>query len=126
MIDHLSLGVRSLERARTFYDALLEPLGHGLSRATGALLAYGKGGREESLYLYPIRRGRVAGLGAHIAFGAPSRASVDKAYAAAMREGAVSERAAGPHPDLAPDYYGAVLFDPDGNKLEVVAAAPSP
>jgi hypothetical protein len=29
-------------------------------------------------------------------------------------------RAAGAHPDIAADYYGAILFDPDGNKLEIV------
>ena len=30
-------------------------------------------------------------------------------------------RVAGLHPDIAADYYGAVLLDPDGNKLEIVA-----
>ena len=125
MIDHLSLGVRSLERARAFYDALLTPLGHALSSATDAELAYGPGGGEGRFYLYPVGKGRVAGLGTHVAFGAATPASVDEAYAAAMREGAVSIRPAGPHPDLAPDYYGTVLLDPDGNKLEIVAAAHS-
>jgi catechol 2,3-dioxygenase-like lactoylglutathione lyase family enzyme len=123
MIDHLSLGVRSLDRARRFYDALLGPLGHAVSRVSEAELAYGPGGETGIFYLYPVTKGRVAGLGAHIAFGADSRAAVDEAYQAAMREGAVSVRPAGPHPDLSPDYYGTVLFDPDGNKLEIVLAA---
>jgi catechol 2,3-dioxygenase-like lactoylglutathione lyase family enzyme len=123
MIDHLSLGARSLDRARRFYDALLAPLGHALLRASESELAYGPGGEIGLFYLYPVAKGRVAGLGLHVAFGAGTRAAVDEAYAAAMREGGVSVRPAGPRPDLSPDYYGAVLFDPDGNKLEIVLAA---
>ena len=72
-------------------------------------------------YLYPVAGDRLAGLGTHIAFAADSRAAVDAAYAAAVASGATSVRAAGLHPDIAAGYYGAVLFDPDGNKLEVVA-----
>ena len=44
------------------------------------------------------------------------------AFAAARVFGVEFTRAAGPHPDIAPGYYGAVLFDPDGNKLELVRA----
>ena len=74
-------------------------------------------------YLYPVAGDRVAGLGAHIAFAADTREAVDEAYAAALAAGAASVRAAGAHPDIAPDYYGCVLFDLDGNKLEIIAGA---
>ena len=72
-------------------------------------------------YLYPVAGDQVAGLGAHIAFSADSRAAVDAAYAAGIAGGATSVRAAGLHPDIAAGYYGAILYDPDGNKLEIVA-----
>ena len=121
MFDHLSVGVRDLSRARAFYDALLAPLGHAPAHETAAELAYGPGGMGAQFYLYPVDGRQVAGLGTHIAFSAISRAAVDQAYAAALTAGATSVRAAGAHPDIAPDYYGAVLFDPDGNKLEIVA-----
>lgn len=123
MFDHLSVGVRDLERARAFYDAFLAPLGHAPAHQTTAELAYGPGGMGAQFYLYPVSGERVAGLGAHIAFVAGDEAAVDAAYAAAVARGAVSVRAAGPHPDIAAGYYGAVLFDPDGNKLEIVAGA---
>ncbi|MFL5294900.1 MAG: VOC family protein [Phenylobacterium sp.] len=123
MFDHLSVGVRDLGRARRFYDAVLAPLGHATAHQTAAELAYGPGGMGAQFYLYPVAGEQVAGLGTHIAFSAASRAAVDRAYAAAVAEGAVSVRAAGAHPDIAADYYGAVLFDPDGNKLEIVAGA---
>jgi len=121
MFDHLSVGVRDLTAARAFYDAFLASLGHGPVQESATELAYGPGGTAAQFYLYPVDGGQVAGLGAHIAFAAESRAAVDAAYAAALAGGAVSVRAAGLHPDVAAGYYGAVLLDPDGNKLEIVA-----
>jgi catechol 2,3-dioxygenase-like lactoylglutathione lyase family enzyme len=121
MFDHLSVGVRDLSQARAFYDAFLEPLGHAATHASEKELGYGPGGMGAQLYLYPVSGEQVAGLGTHIAFSAGSRAAVDQAYAAALSRGATSVRAAGAHPDIAADYYGAILFDPDGNKLEIVA-----
>lgn len=121
MFDHLSLGVRDLSAARRFYDAFFAPLGVAASLATDKELAYGPGGVGGHLYLYPVQGAQVAGLGTHIAFTAGSRAEVDAAYAAAVAAGAEPVRPAGLHPDISADYYGCVLFDPDGNKLEIVA-----
>ena len=120
MFDHLSVGVRDLAAARRFYDAFFAPLGCANTFAAEAELAYGPSGSRQ-FYLYPVASGQVAGLGTHVAFSADSRSAVDAAYAAAMAQGATVVRVAGPHPDIAPDYYGAVLLDPDGNKLEIVA-----
>ncbi|MES2032613.1 MAG: VOC family protein [Pseudomonadota bacterium] len=121
MFDHLSVGVRDLTAARAFYDAFFAPLGCANAWAADKELAYGPAGESRLFWLYPVDGGQVAGQGAHIAFTADSRAAVDAAYAAALAAGATSVRVAGPHPDIAPDYYGAVLLDPDGNKLEIVA-----
>jgi catechol 2,3-dioxygenase-like lactoylglutathione lyase family enzyme len=121
MFDHLSVGVRDLHAARGFYDAFFAPLGCANAWAAEAELAYGPGGATRQFYLYPVTGPQVAGLGTHIAFTADSRAAVDAACAAALAHGATIVRPAGLHPDIAPDYYGAVLLDPDGNKLEVVA-----
>jgi len=121
MFDHLSVGVRDLSAARAFYDAFLAPLGHATAQASATELAYGPGGAAARFYLYPVDGRQVAGLGAHIAFAADSRAAVDAAYSAALAGGATVVRPAGLHPDIAVGYYGAVLLDPDGNKLEIVA-----
>lgn len=125
MFDHLSLGVRDLTAARRFYDAFLGPLGHALAIERERELAYGPGGKAPQFFLYPAEGDRVAGLGTHIAFVGEDEAAVDRAYAAAIAAGATAVRPAGPHPDIAPDYYGAVLVDPDGNRLEVVRASAS-
>lgn len=121
MFDHLSLGVRDLAAAREFYDAFFAPLGAAVSSASAKELAYGPGGQAGLFYLYPVSGEQVAGLGAHLAFTADSRAAVDEAYRQAVEHGAATVRAAGAHPDIAPTYYGCVILDPDGNKLEIVA-----
>ena len=121
MFDHLSVGVRDLAAARAFYDAFLAPLGHATTHASEAELGYGPDGEGAQFYLYPVSGPQVAGLGTHIAFSAESRAAVDAAYAAGLASGATSVRPAGLHPDIAAGYYGAILLDPDGNKLEIVA-----
>jgi len=121
MFDHLSIGVRDLTAARGFYDAFLGPLGASLVSAAEGELGYGLGGLAAQFYLYPVQGAQVAGQGTHIAFTAPTRAAVDAAYALAMANGATAIRPAGLHPDISAGYYGAVLLDPDGNKLEIVA-----
>ena len=121
MFDHLSLGVRDLVAARGFYDAMLAPLGASLVSAGDNELSYGPGGLGAQFYLYPVAPRQVAGQGTHIALSAATRLAVDAAFALAVANGATVIRAAGSHPDIAPDYYGAVFLDPDGNKLEIVA-----
>ncbi len=122
MFDHLSLGVRDLEAAARFYDALFAPLGHSKTWAQNNELAYGREGAR-LFWLYPTSGDRIAGLGAHIAFRAESAEEVDEAYAAALEHGATTVRAAGLHAHIGPDYYGAIVLDPDGNKIEIVVGA---
>lgn len=121
MFDHLSLGVRDLVAARRFYDAFFAPLGASLATEKPGEISYGPGGAAGLFYLYPVEGAQVAGLGAHLAFTAETRAAVDAAYASAMANGATAVRVAGLHPDISASYYGCVILDPDGNKLEIVA-----
>ena len=124
MIDHLSLGVRDLIAAKAFYDAFLEPLGHKAATNTEAELSYGPSGVQPQFFLYPVKAGEIAvGSRTHVAFTAPTEAAALEAFAAAMGNGASCVRVCGPHPDISDTYFGAILFDPDGNKLEVVAHA---
>ena len=43
MVDHLSLGVRDLDAAARFYDAVFAPLGHAKTWAQEREIAYGRG-----------------------------------------------------------------------------------
>jgi predicted lactoylglutathione lyase len=47
---------------------------------------------------------------------------VEAAHAAALGAGGRSVRAPGLRPEISESYFGAVLLDPDGHKLELVAA----
>jgi catechol 2,3-dioxygenase-like lactoylglutathione lyase family enzyme len=58
------------------------------------------------------------------AFAVPSHAAVDLAYQAALANGGTDEGAPGLRSRYGPDYYGAYVRDPDGNKLHVVSRGP--
>jgi catechol 2,3-dioxygenase-like lactoylglutathione lyase family enzyme len=91
-------------------------LGFGLEFERDGLLAFGsgEGGR---LILYAGER-PVAGV--HLAFSAPSPEAVDAFHAAALEAGGRDNGAPGPRPEYHAGYYGAYVFDPDGNNVEAV------
>jgi DNA-binding GntR family transcriptional regulator/catechol 2,3-dioxygenase-like lactoylglutathione lyase family enzyme len=122
MLNHASLGVTDLARAGAFYDRVFAPLGVIRYRPVreGQEIAYGLPG-EASLWLYPQQTGQnIVGAGTHIAVTATRRDAVDAFGEAAAAAGAVIHRAAGPHPDISATYYGAVVGDLDGHRIEVV------
>jgi catechol 2,3-dioxygenase-like lactoylglutathione lyase family enzyme len=133
MIDHVSIGVADLAKARDFYDRVLQTLGqvrvldidlpgqgmvaHGYSEPAQAATFWI--GVPEHLNADANRRG-----GVHVAFLAPNRAAVDAFYAAAMATGGSDNGKPGLRPHYHADYYGAFAFDPDGNKIEAVCRQP--
>jgi catechol 2,3-dioxygenase-like lactoylglutathione lyase family enzyme len=123
MLDHLSLGVTDLTRALRFYDAAFAPLGYKRQLANEREAAYGPQGAP-TFWLYPVKAGEsVVGAGTHIALSAASRAAVEAAHAAALAAGGTSVRAPAERPEISQSYFGAVILDPDGHKLELVAAS---
>jgi len=118
MIDHLSIGVRSVAKTRRFYDRILEPLGYkALSESPGSL-GYGNGGIQ--LWMSETDRPVVADdrSGLHICFTAPTRKSVDAFHAAALAAGGRDNGPPGLRADYGADYYAAFVVDPDGYRLE--------
>jgi catechol 2,3-dioxygenase-like lactoylglutathione lyase family enzyme/predicted enzyme related to lactoylglutathione lyase len=115
-IDHVTLRVRYLPASRRFYEAALAPLSLGLEFEHEGLLAFGSG-QSGRLIIYASER-PVAGF--HVAFSAPSREAVDRFHAAALEEGGRDNGAPGLRPEYHEGYYGAYVFDPDGNNVEAV------
>ena len=118
MLDHVSIGVRDLARARRFYDAALKPMGYSrLSTSDGAL---GYGGESAGLWLLaterPVATDEKSGL--HLCFAAPTRAAVDAFHAAALSAGGKDNGKPGLRADYGPNYYAAFAVDPDGYRLE--------
>lgn len=122
-IDHISVGVADMTRARAFYDACLAPLGLKAIMPVeigGRLVGIGYGASHPEFWIgYPID-GKAAsnGNGVHIAFVAPSRAAVDAFYLAAVAHGGVEDGGPGLRTEYHPNYYGAFVRDPDGAKIE--------
>ena len=115
-IDHVTLRAGDLPASQRFYEAALAPLGFGLEFEHEGLLAFGsgEGGR---LIIYASER-PVAGF--HVAFSAPSRQAVDRFHAVALEAVGRDNGAPGLRPEYHAGYYGAYVFDPDGNNVEAV------
>jgi catechol 2,3-dioxygenase-like lactoylglutathione lyase family enzyme len=129
MLHHLSLGVRDLERAVRFYDAVLLPLGYVRVWSDlrpgepGQAVGYGRPGEGDGLALKQHDRAQPPGQGFHAAFAAPSRESIHGFHAAALAHGGQDNGAPGPRPQYGPAYYAAFVIDPDGHRLEAVLDA---
>jgi catechol 2,3-dioxygenase-like lactoylglutathione lyase family enzyme len=132
MIDHVSIGVSDLGKAKDFYDAVLKPLGYACVYTVDipgqGVIAHGYGeadkpsfwiGKPEKLDADSNAKG-----GTHVAFQAKSRKSIDQFHAAALKAGARDNGAPGLRPHYHPDYYGAFAYDPDGNKIEACCHHP--
>lgn len=75
----------------------------------------------------PLDRGPAApGNGQMFAFLAPSRAAVVRFHATALGLGASCAGAPGLRPAYHPDFFGAYVRDPDGNKLCACCHQPDP
>lgn len=121
MLDHVTVSVTDLERSKAFYDHALKPLGIGRLYGDGQDFAgYGIGGKA---FFWIGRREQVA-TGAHIAFVAVDRDTVDAFHAAALAAGGRDNGPPGLRPQYHADYYGAFVLDPDGHNIEAVCRAP--
>ncbi len=118
MIDHVSLGVRDLARARKFYDAALKPLGYRCLSEGDTSLGYG--GDGVALWIgvtaSPVPPDARSNL--HFCFTAPTRKSVDAFHAAALAAGGRDNGKPGLRADYDAHYYAAFVIDPDGYRIE--------
>jgi catechol 2,3-dioxygenase-like lactoylglutathione lyase family enzyme len=125
MIDHLSLAVSDLARARAFYDAALAPLGYRRIMDFGQTAGYGDG--HPGFWIAAAEDGAAPlrpAPGSHIAFVARDRAAVEAFHRAALAAGGTDNGAPGLRSHYHPDYYAAFVLDPDGNRLEAVCHRP--
>ena len=103
MINHVSIGVREIGRARGFYDAALGPLGYRCLSEGADSLGYGRDGI--AFWLLASARSVPADdkSGLHFCFSAPTRASVDAFHAAALEAGG-RDNQAGDHSHYYPGF----------------------
>jgi catechol 2,3-dioxygenase-like lactoylglutathione lyase family enzyme len=133
MLDHVSITVADIQRARAFYDRVLATLGHrrvmDVEDAPDFVgSGYGASEHEPAFWIgAPKPPAPVAPPpdGHHVAFAATDRAAVDAFHEEALAAGARDNGAPGLRPHYHSDYYAAFVIDPDGHHLEAVCHRPA-
>ncbi|MHC6150712.1 VOC family protein [Bradyrhizobium elkanii] len=120
MIDHVSVGVRDLERAARFYEPTLAALGLSRLVTRPATIGFGKAYPEFWINLRAAMTQVPHESGTHICLRAKTTAEVDAFHAAALASGGLSDGPPGLRPHDRVRYYAAFVLDPDGNRVEAV------
>ena len=121
MLDHVTIGVSDFKRSRHFYDQALHPL--------DIVRLYAEGENAAGFGIHPKAFFWISGrdavqTGAHIAFAAKDRDTVERFYEAAIRAGGRDNGGPGIREHYHPNYFGAFVLDPDGHNIEAVCHLP--
>jgi catechol 2,3-dioxygenase-like lactoylglutathione lyase family enzyme len=116
MIGYVTIGTNDMDRAVTFYDALLGEVGAKRLMDMDRIKFYGTAPDAAMLAICnPYNEeAQSCGNGNMVAIPGGDRAGVDKLYAKAIELGATDEGEPG---ERMPVFYGAYVRDLDGNKL---------
>ena len=123
MLDHIILSVTNFEEAKDFYLKALAPLGYTVIAEFPEDLAAGFGITDEKADFWIAQEESVDTT--HIAFTATSKEAVGCFYTAALEAGGEGNGEPQYHTEYDNNYYGAYVFDPDGNNIEAVFRDPS-
>jgi len=123
MLDHVSIQVRDVARATSFYDAVFTPLGYRRVMDFGDVVGYG-----DDFPAFWVGKAEVAadqpGMPPHLAFSAPDRVAVVAFFEAAVTTGAEVLHKPRLWPEYHANYFGAFVRDPDGNNVEACCHRP--
>jgi catechol 2,3-dioxygenase-like lactoylglutathione lyase family enzyme len=125
IIDHVGLKVSDFGRSKAFYQAALGALGIQLLadfEIEGKHYAGFGNDRGPTFWIDDNKDAR--GATTHVAFVAPSRASIHSFYTVGLAAGGRDNGAPGLRPLYREDYYAAFVLDPDGNNIEAVRVGP--
>lgn len=125
MLHHVSFGTSDLDRARAFYDPVMNELGLRRTLDVEEAVGYGAGITLFSLNIPADGERATVGNGTHVAFEVENRAAVDAFYQIALEHGGTSNGPPGLRPEYDAHYYAAFVLDPDGNKIEALTFAAS-
>ena len=114
MIDHLTVRVRDLQKAKAFYASTRAPLGYSVLMEYGEFIGLGAD-QKPDLWIAPGKQEPM-----HLAIVAKDRKAVDEFHKAALKAGAKDNGKPGIRKDYHPNYYGAFVIDPEGHNLEAV------
>jgi catechol 2,3-dioxygenase-like lactoylglutathione lyase family enzyme len=118
MINHVSIGVRDIAKAKAFYDAALKPIGYACLSPSETAHGYGKDSAAFWILASPTPVPADPNSGLHFCFTAPTRAGVDAFHRAALKHGGRDNGKPGLRADYGENYYAAFVIDPDGYRIE--------
>lgn len=118
MIDHISIGVRNISRAKKFYDATLNALGYTCLSEAEDSLGYGLDAVALWIAATDSPVPPDTGSGLHVCFTALAREDVDAFHAAALGAGGRDNGKPGLRASYGANYYAAYVIDPDGYRIE--------
>jgi enamine deaminase RidA (YjgF/YER057c/UK114 family)/catechol 2,3-dioxygenase-like lactoylglutathione lyase family enzyme len=124
VLDHVSITVRDLERARPFYDAIMSALGVEKVYDRDDAVGYGernRPGNDAHTYMSVFASREAAGdARRHACFRAQSEDDVRRFFEAGLGAGGRSNGDPGVRSQYHEGYYAAFLTDPEGNRVEAV------
>ncbi len=117
MIGYVTLGTNDLDRAASFYDALLDVIGATRMMDEDGFVAWATTPEAPSIAATKPFDGQnaTAGNGTMVALAVDTAEMVDRLHAKALELGAVDEGAPGPRGEGG--FYAGYFRDLDGNKL---------
>jgi catechol 2,3-dioxygenase-like lactoylglutathione lyase family enzyme len=118
MFSHVMIGTNDLDKAKSFYDALLGTLGVRPARVDGHRIFYMTKTGTFSVTKPIDGKPATSANGGTIGFAAESPEQADAFHAAGLAHGGKScENPPGVRDGGAVKFYIAYLRDPDGNKI---------
>jgi catechol 2,3-dioxygenase-like lactoylglutathione lyase family enzyme len=115
LLDHVHIRVADIDASKTFYAAVLESVGLGLTFEGPGYFA------ADELF---VSADGPPTSGFHLAFQARDRETVHRFHEAALAAGGRDNGAPGER-GYHPGYYAAYVLDPDGNNVEAVNHGPA-
>ena len=122
MIDHIGMSVTDVAKSKAFYRSALAPLGYEVIMEFANDVGFGVPTKPD----FWIGPAGTDVRPTHIAFRADNRKQVDAFYKAALAAGGRDNGPPGLRPEYHANYYGAFVFDPDGNNIEAVCHSAEP
>lgn len=118
-IDYVMIGTNDLARSRVFYDVVFPVIGGTIEADyAGITFCYRfRNGTRVWVSRPHDEQPAAAGNGNMPGFLCANAAEVDAAHKAALANGGRNEGDLGPRPVYGPNFYGAYVRDPDGNKM---------
>jgi catechol 2,3-dioxygenase-like lactoylglutathione lyase family enzyme len=121
-VDYIMIGTNDLARAKAFYDAVFPAFDGKLEvdYSPHAVCYRFRNDTRAWLAMPQNKQPAVPANGSMPGFRCANPAEVDAAHAAALAQGGSNEGDPGPRPLYGPDFYGAYVRDPDGNKMSFI------